>query len=232
MKGRSERSREEERRGGSPRKGKLRHDPKVNQHNPFTHFPKDLNCPICNSCKRNRSQLRSKIHGKPDDLPEPKKFADAVTADHKILNDDDKSREHDRVALIVMDRFTRWLQGYAANSKASDEVVRDMQRFLGPQVKPQHVYTDNSKEFIKAFDELNWPHDTSTPHRPQTNGVVERCVRVVKEGTSCVMVQSGLDENGGLKLRLVIAFFVMSTWSSTRERPLTKCASTLNFLAL
>ncbi|MHC4952052.1 MAG: integrase catalytic domain-containing protein, partial [Planctomycetota bacterium] len=93
-----------------------------------------------------------------------------------------------------LDRFTRWLQGYAANSKASDEIVRDMQRFLGPQVKPQHVYTDNSKEFIKAMQELNWPHDTSTPHRPQTNGVIERCVRVVKEGTSCAMVQSGLDE--------------------------------------
>ena len=33
-----------------------------------------------------------------------------------------------------------------------------------------------------------------TAHRPQTNGIIERAVRVVKEGTSCVMVQSGLDE--------------------------------------
>ena len=132
------------------------------------------------------------MHGEPDELPEPKEFADAITADHKILNEDDESRNADRVALVIMDRFTRWLQSYAANSKASDEVVRDLQRFLGPQVKPQHVYTDNSKEFITALKELNWPHDTSTPHRPQTNGVVERAVRVVKEGTSCALVQSGL----------------------------------------
>ena len=158
----------------------------------LTHFPKDPNCPVCNSCKRNRAYCKSKVHGEPDDLPEPQKFADAVTADHKILNEDDESRKQDRVALIVLDRFTKWLQGYAAKSKAHDEVMRDLQRFLGPQVKPQHVFTDNSKEFIKALEELNWPHDTSTPNRPQTNGIIERCVRVVKEGTSCVMVQSGL----------------------------------------
>ena len=82
------------------------------------------------------------MHGEPDELPEPKEFADAITADHKILNEDDESRNADRVALVIMDRFTRWLQSYAANSKASDEVVRDLQRFLGPQVKPQHVYTE------------------------------------------------------------------------------------------
>jgi hypothetical protein len=183
-------------RGGSSEgnPSKLRFDPKQNSHNLLTHFPMDPNCPICSSCKRNRSHCRSKKHGEPDQLPEPKKFADAMTADHKILNEDDESREHDRVALIVMDRFTRWLQGYASNSKSAEEVVRDLQRFLGPQVKPQHVYTDNSKEFIRALKDLNWPHDTSTPHRPQTNGIIERAVRVVKEGTSCVMVQSGLAE--------------------------------------
>ena len=126
-------------------KFKLRFDPKKNSNNLLTHSPMDPNCPVCNSCKRNRARCRSKKHGEPDLLPEPKNFADAMTADHKIMNEDDESREHDRVALVVMDRATRWLQGYAANSKASDEVTRDLQRFLGPQVKPQHVYTDNSK---------------------------------------------------------------------------------------
>ena len=47
----------------------------------------DPNCPICNSCKRNRAHCRSKRHGEPDELPEPKEFADAITADHKILNE-------------------------------------------------------------------------------------------------------------------------------------------------
>ena len=91
------------------------------------------------------------MHGEPDQLPRPKRFADAATADHNILNEGDESRDYDRVALIVMDRFTRWLQGYAASTKADNEVQRDLQRFLCPQTKPQHVYNDNSREFKLAL---------------------------------------------------------------------------------
>ena len=56
------------------------------------------------------------------------------------------------------------------------------------------MYTDNSKEFIAAMKELKISHDTSTPYRPQTNGVAERAVRKVKEGTSAVLTQSGWAE--------------------------------------
>ena len=40
----------------------------------------------------------------------------------------------------------------------------------------------------------SWNHRTSTPHRSDTNGIAERAVRRVKEGTSAVLLQSGLDE--------------------------------------
>ena len=72
--------------------------------------------------------------------------------------------------------------------------MKGFQKFLGPQLKAQHVYTDGSKEFEKALDELEALHDVSTPHRPQTNGVAERAVRRVKEGSSCCLHQSGFDE--------------------------------------
>ncbi len=76
-------------------------------HNLWTHFPKDPNCEICRSCKATRVHCRQKTHGNPDDLPIPKNFADSLTADHKFLNEDDESRTHDRVALIILDRFTQ-----------------------------------------------------------------------------------------------------------------------------
>ena len=40
----------------------------------------------------------------------------------------------------------------------------------------------------------NYPgnHCTSTPHRSETNGIAERAVRSVEEGTSAVLLQSGL----------------------------------------
>ena len=43
---------------------------------------------------------------------------------------------------------------------------------------------------------LSWKHPASTPHRSETYGIVERAVRKVKKGTSAVLLQSGLDENG------------------------------------
>ena len=165
-----------------------------NVHNTFTHFPKDPNCDICNGVKRNRAQCRQKVHGKPDQLPAPTAWSHSLSADHVILNEQDESREQDRVAMVCLDRFTRWLQGYAAKTKSAKECSLFFKRFLGPQCKPEHVYTDNSQEFQTSLKELGWPHDTSTPHRSQTNGVIERAIRVLKEGSSCVLVQSGLSE--------------------------------------
>ena len=66
--------------------------------------------------------------------------------------------------------------------------------FLGPNRMLKVICTDNSLEFGKACEDLFWHHCTSTPHRSETNGVAERAVRRVKEGTSAVLLQSGLDE--------------------------------------
>ena len=50
----------------------------------------------------------------------------------------------------------------------------------------------NSAKLVKISP---WNHCTSTPHRSETNGNAERAVRRVKEGTSAVFVQSGLNES-------------------------------------
>ena len=71
---------------------------------------------------------------------------------------------------------------------------KNLLKFLEPSHAPKVVYTDNSMEFVKACEVLSWNHRTSTPHRSETNGIVERAVRRVKEGTSAVLLQSGLDE--------------------------------------
>ena len=65
---------------------------------------------------------------------------------------------------------------------------------MPPFQKPGRVYTDNSREFIKACQDLPWTHVTNTHHRLGTNGIAERVVRLVKEGTATAMFQSGLPE--------------------------------------
>ena len=69
---------------------------------------------------------------------------------------------------------------------------------MEPDRKPKVIYADNSLEFGKACEDLSWNHCTSTPHRSETNGIAERAVRRVNEGTSyaggtsAVLSQPGL----------------------------------------
>ena len=169
-------------------------------HNVFTHFPKSKECEVCNSTKTMRAQCRKSDGEKRIDCPiVPRVFGDAITADHTILgdstHDSDHSRNGDRVALIVQDRATHWIQGYPAPSKSAAETKMALERFMGPGKGPKYIFTDGSKEFEKARIELEWPGDASTPYRPETNGVAERPVCRVKEGTGAILVQSGWGEH-------------------------------------
>ena len=96
---------------------------------------------------------------------------------------------------MVQDLATQWIQAYPCKNKTSQETQRSLQKFLEPERKPKVIYTDNSLEFGKACEDLSWNHCTSSPHRSETNGVAERAVRRVKEGTSAVLLQSGLNES-------------------------------------
>ena len=55
-------------------------------------------------------------------------------------------------------------------------------------------FTDTSLEFGKACEEISWSRCTSTPHRSEANGIVERTLRRIKEGASALLLQSGLHE--------------------------------------
>ena len=82
----------------------------------------------------------------------------------------------------------------SVKTKTSQETQRSLQKFLEPTRKPKVICTDNSPEFGKACEDLSWNRCTSTPHRSETDGIAERAVRRIKEGTSAVLLQSGLDE--------------------------------------
>ena len=95
---------------------------------------------------------------------------------------------------MVQDLATQWIPSYPSTTKTSQESQKSLQKFLEPTRKPKVIYTDISLEFGKACEDLSWNHCTSTPHRSETNVIAERAVRRVKEGTSAVLLQSGLDE--------------------------------------
>ena len=164
----------------------------LGKHSVYTHFPKDQNCEICQRTKITRAPCRRRNGGA---VPRAENFGDLITTNHKVLSDNCESRNNHRCAIVVQDLATLWIQSYACKTKTSQETQRSLQKFLEPNGKPKVIYTDNSLEFGKACEDLSWNHCTSTPHRSETNGIAERAVRRVKEGTSAVLLQSGLNES-------------------------------------
>ena len=164
----------------------------LGEHSVETHFPKDRNCEICQRTKITRAPCR---RGNGGAVPRAENFGDLIAADHKVLSEESESRNNHRYAVVVQDSATQWIQAYPCKTKTSQETQRSLQKFLEPNRKPKVIYTDNSLEFGKACEDLSWNHCTSTPHRSETNGIAERAVRRVKEGTSAVLLQLGLNES-------------------------------------
>ena len=156
----------------------------------FSHFPKDRNCEICLRTKNHKAPCRRRNGGA---VPRAEKFGDLITADHNVLSEEGESRHNHRYTVVVQDLVTQWIQSYPCKTKTSQETQRSLQKFLEPDRKPKVIYTDNSLEFGKACEDLSWNHCTSTPHRSETHGIAGRAARGVKEGTSAVLLQSGLD---------------------------------------
>ena len=164
----------------------------LGKHSVYTHFLKDRNCEICKRTKITRAPCRRRNGGA---VPRADKFGDLITADHKVLGDNCESRNNHRYAVVVQDLATQWIQAYPCKTKTSQETQRSLQKFLEPDRNPKDIYTDNSMEFGKACEDLSWNHYTSTPHRSETRGLAERAARRVKEVTSAVLLQSGLNES-------------------------------------
>ena len=164
----------------------------LGKHSVETHFPQDRNCEICQRTKNTRAPCRRRIGGA---VLRAENFGDLITADHKVLSEGCESRNNHRYAVVVQGLATQWIQSYPCKTKTSQETQRSLQKFLEPDINPKVNHTDNSLEFGKASKDLSWNHCTSTPHRSETNGIAERAVRRVREGTSAVLLQSGLDEN-------------------------------------
>ena len=164
----------------------------LGKHSVYTHFPEDRNCEIFKRTKITRAPCRRR-NG--EAVPRADKFGDLITADHKVLSDNCEARNNHRYAVVVQDLATQWIQAYPCETKISQETQKSLQKFLEPTRKPKVICPDNSLEFGKSCEEVSWNHCTSTPHRSETNGIAERAVRRVKEGTSAVLLQSGLNES-------------------------------------
>ena len=152
------------------------------KHSVYTHFPKDQNCEICQRTKITRAPCRRRNGGA---VPRADNFGDLITADHKVLSDNCESRNNHRYAVVVQDLATEWIQAYPCKTKTSQETQRSLKSFT-------LTIPWNLAKLVKIS-----PGISARLHHidQRLMGLPKRAVRRVKEGTSSVLLQSGLNES-------------------------------------
>ena len=150
----------------------------------MTHTPKNPHCHTCQAAKAQTTPAKRR-HKPEGELPT--RFGEYITADHIVLRESDQGVDGEQYAVVILDRGTGWIECHPVPDKTSASAQVALARFAGPRVKVETFYSDNSEELRAAASALGWSHTTSVPGQPQTNGVAERAVRTVLEGTRATL---------------------------------------------
>ena len=77
------------------------------------------------------------------------KNVDTITADHKVLDEDQESRLHHRHVVVVQDLATQWIQSYPSKTKSAKETHRSLSTILTSRRKSKiHLYGQNSGSYL------------------------------------------------------------------------------------
>ena len=75
----------------------------------FRTFRRIRNCDFCLKTKITRASCRGRANAV---MPGAEHFGDLITADHKVLSEENESRNNHRYAVVVQDLATQWKQSY------------------------------------------------------------------------------------------------------------------------
>ena len=117
----------------------------------------------------------------------------SIRADHNDFNEGCESSDNHRYAVVVQNLAFQCIQSYPFKTKTAHEAKWKLSKILGAIASTESC-VQNSMEFGNTCEVLTWYQCTPTVYRFETNGIAERAVRRVKEGTSAVLLQSGLDD--------------------------------------
>ena len=152
--------------------------------------------PSCVACRRTKvTKAPCKIN--PDDRADRikivERLGDILTADHKVLNEDQESTLHHKCAVVVQDLANQWLQSYPCTTKSAQETMRSLREILGSRRKSEiHLFGQFSKIHQSSRRAQVEPWKIYSA-QIRNKGIAERAARRIKEGTSSTLVQSGLE---------------------------------------
>ena len=114
--------------------------PVSRKHDVFTHFPKDPNLRSLQRLTKITGGLRAATAQTITYIAE-KNVGDLITADHKILYEEDESRNNHRCAVIVQVLATQWIQSspvHNENITRIDENLAEVPQFEGQSETDVH----------------------------------------------------------------------------------------------
>ena len=114
---------------------------------------------------------------------------------HSRSHEGCESRHNHRYAVVVHDLATQWIQPYCVKQKRLRKLIIAYESSWSRQENQKSfALTDNSLDFVKSCEDLSWKSLYVNTTQIGNQWIAERAVRRIQEGTSAVLLQSGLDE--------------------------------------
>ena len=138
--------------------------------------------------KRCEDCIRAKTHKKKPEEPVLQTSSKhpwmAVSAD--LIGPFPKSYNQNQYCLVVVDNLTRWTEIRSIETKHAQSVADAFMNIFHVRGMPLSILADNGKEFYnfglqKMFEKLGTHLQYTTPYRPQSNGITERCNQKIKK---------------------------------------------------
>ena len=116
--------------------------------------------------------------------PEPIYEREIPTVPWEMLGSDILDYKRQKY-LLVCDYFSKFPIIRKLESETSSCIIKYLSQIFSEQGIPKILFTDNgpcydSAEFRKFSEKYGFRHTTSSPHFPQSNGLAERLVGIVK----------------------------------------------------
>ena len=104
-----------------------------------------------------------------------------------MRNAKNHNREGDTTVCWLRDRYTGWIRGYPALTRATEQIILALDHFGGRVETVDLLYFGNATKYVAAARHKQYRFDTRDANRPASDGVAERAVRRMLDSQDCIV---------------------------------------------